>query len=260
MSLLLNVAFVTHRGPGKNGLNQDALLVDGQCYAGISMEQAESLTYHTSKPGLLAISDGVGSAPHAHKASEKVLTFLRDTLKEEAPFSPTRVIRNIQNRMENLAMEKPRFRGMAATLAALYIERREAIAFNTGDSRIYLMRGEKLKRLSRDHTQLQRMLDHGEISAEKAEGLSDIYSALEGYLVAGELEEEALPVEVSRLELRQRDLLLLCSDGVSDLVSDHEMEEILSMKEDALTKCKRLFRTAYASGVDDLSIIVAEVL
>ena len=257
--MTLSIAFVTHKGLEKYSINQDALLIDGKCYAGTSMEKVESMTCNISEPKLFAVSDGVGSTPHAHKASEKVLTFLQSSFETCTTFQPVRVTRNIQESMANLAIAKPEFRGMAATLAGVHINREKATVFNTGDSRVYLMREEKITQLSKDHTQAQCMLDNGEISEERFAELSDIYSMLEGYLVAGELDEEDIPVDISKFTLRERDMLLLCSDGVSDVLHDDEIGEILGLKVGTLKRCEKLFQKVYTSAVDNISMIIVEV-
>jgi len=253
----LEVAYMTHKGLQKYVTNQDTLLIDGNIVANSSMVEAVLIERElNNNKALFALSDGMGSTPHAEVASKSVLELLWQFTQEKTPFLPIKTIRKIQDAMENMAIVSPEYRGMGATLAGVYIEEMKLTLFNIGDSRIYRVRDTKLTQLSKDHTQAQKMLENGEITQEEFENLSSVYNMLEGYLVAGELDEEEILVEVKKEVPHVDDIWLLCSDGIHDVLSDEEMAEVLNQENSLKEKCQRLFDAVYRMTEDNLSIII----
>jgi len=222
------------------------------------MDKATSISVEKTR-GIFAISDGVGSTPHAEVASEKVLTFLKKEMEKEGSFYPRKTTVNIQEKMANFAIASPDYKEMAATLAGLFVEEGQAVVFNTGDSRVYLLRNAQMQQLSKDHTQARRMLESGEVDQDSFDHLSGIYNMLEGYLVAGELEDEDILVNVHKLKVEAGDTYLLCSDGVSDVLTDNEIFEMINSQEDVLRKCENLFQKVYASAIDNISIVLVVI-
>jgi protein phosphatase len=253
----LEVVYMTHKGLQKYTTNQDTLLIDGKIVANCSMVEALLIERElNNNKVLLALSDGMGSTPHAEVASKRVLELLWQFTQEQTPFLPIKSIRKIQDTMENMAIVSPEYRGMGATLAGIYIEEMKLTLFNIGDSRIYRLRESKLTQRSKDHTQAQKMLDSGEITQEEFENLSSVYTMLEGYLVAGELDEEEILIEVKKEIPQAGDMWLVCSDGIHDVFSDEEIAELLNQGNSLTKKCQGLFDAVYRVAEDNLSLIL----
>jgi protein phosphatase len=255
----LSVAYMTHKGLEKYECNQDSIMLNGVLFSKTSMVNPEEMNIYSDDSSVLfALSDGMGNTPHAEVASGKVLELLDTFNKEQTSFLPMKTVRKIQDSLENIAIVTPKYRGMGATLAGVYLQEDQVIVFNTGDSRIYRIRENKMVQLSKDHTQAQKMLNCGEITQEEFENLSSAYNMLEGYLVAGELDEDEVLVEVKKEALQTGDTFLVCSDGVHDVLSDEKILQVLNQRDTTIEKCKFLFESVYAVAEDNISIILLE--
>jgi serine/threonine protein phosphatase Stp1 len=140
---------------------------------------------------------------------------------------------------------------MGSTVVALYLSGRRFACFWAGDSRIYLLRGGELHRLTRDHTQVQEMVDRGLLTAEEARRhpMSHVLSRAVG--VQPELELEALADEAA-----PRDIFLLCSDGLTGVVTEPEIAERLSQFPPRAA-CQRLLDLVLSRGAPDNVTMVA---
>jgi len=142
------------------------------------------------------------------------------------------------------------------TLALLYIYGNKAISFNLGDSRVYLLRKRELFLLSEDHTEAQRMVDMGIITEEEAKFHSSKNRLTQHF---GIFPEELIiePYVSDEIKIKKNDIFLLCSDGLTDMVSDDEIRIILSMDHmDTVGIAKKLSAAADAYGGKDNTTVV----
>lgn len=151
---------------------------------------------------------------------------------------------------------EPRYRGMGTTLvAALFSEDRVTIA-HVGDSRAYRLRNEELVQITRDHSLLQEQIDAGLITVEQARFSLQKNLVTRAVGVGPELE-----VEIHDYQTRQGDLYLMCSDGLSDMLSTEEIKAVVS--DSALTlddACDVLVQKANDNGGDDnISVILVKL-
>ena len=125
---------------------------------------------------------------------------------------------------------------------------------HVGDSRAYLLREAGLHRLTRDHTYVQLLVDSGHLSKEEAADFGArhvLVNALGG-------SSEDLEVDVDQLELTSGDRLLLCSDGLTDLVDDEAIRQVLVECRESAEACRRLVDLALArGGRDNVTVVVA---
>ena len=145
-------------------------------------------------------------------------------------------------------------RGMGTTLTAARTMGRHLQIVHVGDSRAYLLRDGRLLRLTRDHTYVQLLLDSGQLSEEEAANFGArhlLVNALGGV-------SEDVEVDVSQLTLTSGDRLLLCSDGLTDLVADETIREVLMDCRQSADACRRLVDLALAAGgKDNITVVVA---
>jgi protein phosphatase len=145
-------------------------------------------------------------------------------------------------------------RGMGTTLTAARSMGRDLQIAHVGDSRVYLFRDGRLHRLTRDHTYTQLLVDSGLLSKEDAARSSArhvLVNALGG-------SDEDVEVDVDQIPLTSGDRLLLCSDGLTDLVEDEAIRQGLSENTDSAAACQRLVDLALASGGrDNITVVVA---
>src|SRR5262249_46887211 len=145
-------------------------------------------------------------------------------------------------------------RGMGTTLTAARIMGDDLHVVHVGDSRAYMLRGSHLHRLTRDHTFVQLLVDSGQLSPEEGARSSQrhmLVNALGGF-------NPDVEVDVDQVKLATGDRLLLCSDGLTDLVDDDAIREVLIDWSDSATACRRLVDLALANGGrDNVTVIVA---
>ena len=207
---------------------------------------------------LLAVSDGMGGHQAGEVASALVLESLQRELTQDAK-APTHkqleeAVLRANRRVHNAARTADRH-GMGATLTAVMIKGTEAFIAEVGASRGYLLRNGRLRQITRDQSMVQMLVDQGvmsEADARKAPGKNVILQAVG---LAPDVR-----VAIGRLELRRGDRLMLCSDGVSNQLTDDEMRQIMTMSPPR-EACETMIALANERGGDDNeTVIVADVL
>ena len=145
-------------------------------------------------------------------------------------------------------------RGMGTTCALLLVGDADAHIGNVGDSRIYRLRSDSLEQLTRDHTLASEMVDQGLISPDQAmrDGGSAITRALGG--------AETVDPDVSSVELQPNDRFVLCSDGLSGMISDENIRAILLGADDPQRAAQNLVDAAKEAGGDDnVTVVVVNI-
>jgi serine/threonine protein phosphatase PrpC len=144
---------------------------------------------------------------------------------------------------------------MGATLTALFIQGTTAHIAEVGDSRAYLVRNGKIKQVTHDQSYVQLMVDTGAMTPAQAKD-SEFSSVI---LQAMGL-KQTVQIALGRLDLRQRDCFLLCSDGLSSLVSDDEIRDAVLTSGPLDAVCGKLVDLAMArGGPDNITVIVGGV-
>ena len=214
-------------------------------------------------PQLIAVADGMGGHAAGEVASRIAVQILHSLV-------PTLVSTEIdQDSVEDLLMhslhsidseisvvtdEEIEKRGMGTTLTALLIRDKYISLLHVGDSRCYRLRGNTLEQLSNDHTVIQELLDQGAISqAEAAEHpqRSMLTQALRG-------DGDVTPV-LQMYEVKKGDRYLLCSDGLSGVLTEKEIKVGLK-KSDKADAVKFLIDATYVNGApDNVTVLIADI-
>lgn len=139
---------------------------------------------------------------------------------------------------------------MGATMAALYLEGNKAVSCNVGDSRCYLMRKGLLRQLSTDHNEARKMMELGILTPEEARHSMSRHR-LTQHLGIHPDEFMIEPYFSPMIHLQPGDIFLLCSDGLTDMVEDEEIEKILSIFNDAESMADILVSVALRHGGKD---------
>jgi protein phosphatase len=145
--------------------------------------------------------------------------------------------------------------GMGTTVVSVLAVNDDVALAHVGDSRIYRIRGEGIVQLSRDHSLVQQQVDRGIISAEEAQG-----SQYKHLITRALGLKESVEVDLAEQSAQPGDLLLLCSDGLSDLLEDEEMAAIVREHADDLEKaCQALVdRANYKGGDDNITTLLIQ--
>jgi PPM family protein phosphatase len=204
---------------------------------------------------LWAVADGMGGYGNGDVASDIVIDCLAQIPDGVDP-GPALVAR--LKEANRLVLERQRAPGMArmgSTVVAVLIARAVAHVAWAGDSRAYLLRGGRLRPLTRDHSVVQEMVDRGELSAEDAESHPESHMVTRA--VGG---GEDLEVDLVSIPLVVGDRLLLCSDGLTRCVFEHTVEALLREASGPEEACQKLLREALDSGApDNVSAITVQI-
>ena len=153
------------------------------------------------------------------------------------------------------ALSHPECEGMGTTLVAAVVRGRSAILANVGDSRAYLMSREGIQRLTRDHSIVEDLVYNGTLSREQARRHPE-----KNVITRAIGTEEVCECDIYRRELREGEILLLCSDGLSNMVEEQELLYEGCLNPDREGACRRLIDLANArGGRDNITVVILEV-
>jgi serine/threonine protein phosphatase PrpC len=176
---------------------------------------------------LLAVCDGVGGHRAGEIASALALETLSHEMESLAAGCPRRklfraAVENVNQRVWQEAQTETRLRGMATTLTAAAICHERAIIAHVGDSRAYILRGESIQQLTRDQSFVASMIASGAMTEEEAE-----HSPFRSTILQAIGHASTVEVVLDGVDLAKGDVLLLCTDGLSNKVRPEEIADAL---------------------------------
>jgi PPM family protein phosphatase len=211
-------------------------------------------------PRLLVIADGVGGHAAGEVASSVAVGVLA-TLDEDSPGGDlldrlSTAVHTANTHLRDMVGGDPDLAGMGTTVTAMLRAGSRFGLVHVGDSRGYLLRDGQLQQITRDHTFVQSLLDEGRITAEEADHHPQrnvITNALDG--------REDVELDLSIRETRVGDRYLLCSDGLSGVVSEETIRDTLADEASTDLAVERLVELALkGGGPDNITAIVADVV
>lgn len=228
----------------KRKMNQD--------YVFVSQEPVGNL------PNLFAVADGMGGHNAGDYASAHAVQTLVSQIQADADFNPIKVIRHAieaaNTEIIDQAQRDEGLRGMGTTMVVATIVGNYAYVANVGDSRLYVVQGQ-IRQVTRDHSLVQEMVRLGEINAEEARNHPD-----KNIITRALGAEKTVDVDFFDLKLEPGNTILMCSDGLSNMVEDRKMEEIITNPDKDITwKGDTLIREANQNGgKDNIAVILIE--
>ena len=237
----------TDTGRTRNN-NEDSVAIDEAC-------------------GLVVLADGMGGYNAGEIASEMATSFIKNELgrwlseaAESASDADVRramdiCVDNANRAIFNAANSNPQCAGMGTTLVVGVFREGRLLMGHVGDSRAYRLRGGRLLQITRDHSLLQEQIDAGLITPEQA-----AFSANKNLVTRAVGVEDTVLLETHPHELLPGDTYLLCSDGLSDMLDDATIEQLMQGA-DALTATAHGLVDAAndAGGKDNISVLLARV-
>jgi PPM family protein phosphatase len=210
-------------------------------------------------PRLLVVADGMGGAAAGDLASAVAIDTIR---KIETPATGEEMlellagaIHRANDRIADLVEDDHSLEGMGTTVTGALFDGTELGLAHIGDSRAYLFRDARLERLTHDHSWVQSLIDDGKISP--AEASVHPHRSLLLRVLNGQVNSEP---DLSLVEVHAGDRLLFCSDGLCGLVDDEELAATLA-EPDPAAVLARLIELAHAGGgIDNITIILADVI
>ena len=212
------------------------------------------------KGRLAVIADGMGGYEGGQEASRLAVETIRYIYEHQfGTDSQTTLVAGMQAAHETIqrfAVEHPQYAGMGTTCTALSIVGRNLSFAHIGDSRLYLIRGESIARLTKDHSYVGRLVESGIVRSEDAESHPQRH-ILTAALGSGR--EVAPHTPEQPVALEEGDVIVLCTDGLWGLVGEAELEHI-AQSEPPAEACQRLVELALQrGGPDNVTVTILRV-
>ena len=209
-------------------------------------------------PNLFIVADGMGGHNAGDFASRYTVETVVDAIKNSDETETIAIIRGAIEETNRKLIEKAnedvRLSGMGTTIVLCTIDGDEACVANVGDSRLYLL-GEKITQITKDHSLVEEMVRMGELDPEQARKhpKKNIITRALGA-------EKTVDIDFFDLKLEPGDVVLMCSDGLSNMVEDSQLREIISdTSTDLDEKGRILIREANRNGgKDNIAIVLVE--
>lgn len=208
-------------------------------------------------PNILLVADGMGGHNAGDFASRFVVEDIKREITETTERYPETVLRKaIAEANRKLIVEAKkdeRLAGMGTTLVAATVIEHTLYFANIGDSRLYLINDE-IRQLSRDHSLVQEMVRLGGINAEEAKHHPD-----KNIITRAIGASEEVEIDFFEYHLQPGDKILMCTDGLSNMVEDEMLFQIVKSSRDVVEAVERLINEANMNGGNDnIGVVVAE--
>lgn len=206
-------------------------------------------------PPVLAVADGLGGQQAGEVAAAIAVESLARMVGSPSPGALRAAAEDANRTIRRMAGRSTARAGMGTTLTAALLSRGRIWVSQVGDSRAYLLRDGELRRLTDDHSVVAELLRRGDLQPEEAERHPQ-RNVITRALGA----EPVVRIDQVELPARPGDVLMLCSDGLSSLVPDEEIREIM-LRESDLDACAGALTTAAnaAGGLDNITVVLARL-
>lgn len=249
-------AVVSHEGKIRNN-NEDNFYLCGVYKTRTDNNRADYVTSSTSDRQLFSVCDGMGGEEFGELASliaVKTLSFYQNSIDDH--------ILDYIERTNNAICEeiKKHSKRIGTTFAALSVKEGIANIYNIGDSRVYLFRSNSLQQISKDHTMIQQLLSMNMISAEQAKRNPNRHKLTQHF---GIFPEEMIiePFCAKPIVIKNNDIFLLCSDGLTDMLTDEEIQRCLSVERDPPAMADSLLEAALQKGgKDNITVLIVKII
>ncbi|MBT4511570.1 MAG: Stp1/IreP family PP2C-type Ser/Thr phosphatase [Chloroflexi bacterium] len=232
----------------------------------IGREREENQDYYGFYEGtpygyLWAVCDGMGGAAGGKKASIMAVELIRDTFHEEDHENIEEVIRTSVTRANKAiferSLEEPVLHGMGTTAVILVIKNTQAYIAHVGDSRIYLVREGQMQQLTTDHSLVQGLVEEGTLTKEQAKDHPQSHIITRSI---GVMEKVDCDIRSTPIELKPDDRFILCSDGLTGMVSEEVIREF-ALEFGPRQACKKLIDLANKNGgTDNITVQIIKIL
>ena len=208
-------------------------------------------------PNLLIVADGMGGHNAGDYASRYVAEAVREELSKSEEDGPkammTKAIESANYNLIQISKQDDRLKGMGTTLVVATVIEHTLYFANIGASRLYLL-NDRIKQLSRDHSFVQEMVRLGGINAEEAKRHPD-----KNIITRAIGAKEKVEIDFFEYRLKKGDMILMCTDGLSNMLDDDEMYRIVKSSRDIVEATERLIDRANDNGgKDNIGVVLAE--
>ena len=209
-------------------------------------------------PNLFVVADGMGGHNAGDFASRYGVSVLVETVRKDKNFNPVKVMRNAIEAANcevfSQSRNDPSMAGMGTTMVVCTVVGGYAYIANVGDSRLYLAGSDSMTQITQDHSLIAEMVRLGELTPEEGRNHPD-----KNIITRAVGTNEDVKIDFFDVKLETGDQILMCSDGLSNMVEDQRIFEILKGEDTEADKAQVLVDEANANGGrDNIAVIVVE--
>ena len=209
-------------------------------------------------PNLYIVADGMGGEKAGDYASKSLIGYMLTYIEQTIKMPVTAIQGAIEYANANLFAEgskNPNLSGMGTTVVAASIIDNTLHVFNVGDSRCYVLDENSISQITKDHSLVEMLVSKGEITRESAE-----YKENKSKITRAVGVEERVLIDSFEVDLAGNEYVLLCSDGLTNMVDDRKIFNIISSSAGVKSSAKRLVEEANLSGgSDNISILLIDI-
>lgn len=216
------------------------------------------LTISNDSISLFAVADGMGGHDFGEEASLIAITFIKNNYQDMLSNKNIKdeiynMFLAINNLIFKTGISKNSLNGMGTTLTLAVIISNELYIGHVGDSRCYII-NEKIKQLTKDHSYVEQLIDKGMITKAQAKThpKKNIITRALGTM-------KNIEVDLMDYQIKDNDIIMLCTDGLSNLLEDNELKEIIETTELLENANKKMVKLANdRGGFDNITVIIAK--
>lgn len=235
----------------------------GLTHVGKVRTHNQDYLYSSSEPvgnlkNLFLVADGMGGHQAGDYASrfavENLVSYLKEKREGQIVFKLQQGIQMVNAKLYRRSMENPHLRGMGTTLVAASIEDDTLYVANIGDSRLYLYREHSIVQITRDHSYVEEMVARGQMDRN-----SHDYLEKKNIITRAVGTDSRVNIDFFEEALQPEDMILMCSDGLSNMVSEPDMERCLSQGISLKQRVEQLVYMANEhGGRDNITAVLVE--
>ncbi|MCI5595883.1 MAG: Stp1/IreP family PP2C-type Ser/Thr phosphatase [Lachnospiraceae bacterium] len=208
-------------------------------------------------PNLYIVADGMGGHKAGDRASsfavEKFIEIVKNDEAQQPFYLMKKVLSMVNHELVLLSRERPEFEGMGTTFVAASVLEDSLYVMNIGDSRLYKMENH-LTQVTKDHSLVEELVRSGQLTKEEAR-----VHPQKNLITKALGVEEGIEPDFFQLEMKAGDRILLCSDGLTNMVEDKNLEKILVSLSDSRKAAEKMIEQANEKGgLDNIAVIVAK--
>lgn len=206
-------------------------------------------------PNLFVVADGMGghkAGDYASRCAIETMVEVAESTKETGPVAILeQAIQKANDVVIDRAESDEALNGMGTTVVAATIDGDEMCVANVGDSRLYIVGNREIKQITRDHSLVEEMVRMGGIKREQARSHPD-----KNIITRAVGAQHSLEIDFFKVKLEKGDLVLMCTDGLTNMLEDEEIRMILQGQRDLVEKAESLVNAANNNGGKDNITVV----
>lgn len=217
--------------------------------------------YYVDGEGLYVLADGMGGHLAGDVASKSAVDYIRSHFYDQSRFADlpaylNEIVLGVNRYIYTLANSSDKYKDMGTTLIVAYVDAQQKMFYaHVGDSRLYLYRQGSLQRLTKDHSLVEELLSKGAITESEAQShpQKNIITRAIGV-------NEDVQVDIGCKPLEGGDVFLICTDGLSNMIADDNLRNILEAEQDINTLADRLINEANKNGgSDNITVVIGKI-